>query len=420
MLKEFDPYRLYPRAAEVGGDLQMELTSLSLSDIDPTPFYQIRPLDPAHLEELEREIRAFGGIFQPLLVTAHPTGRYGYVLLDGHHRYEVLKKLAEEDPRRYDAVPAVFLWSSNPNAAYALAAASVLSNLRAQSLEREDLPLYALRYLARLYQDTSGAAFLKELSALVSLPEAEIARIPEALAVSPVDPAPPELEPPFAEPGFRAVLYALEALYGEADWKEVVRQIRPAVWVLEAFPGEAASVLGLPGREYEEDLLALIRALGEGRLAREDLARFEGVREAARAARSGAGASRPRPPAPERPSPAPGRTFTLVVPPFEPKPRAAKRAIRDLGKTLSQAARLLDAKRLRDPELLAMAAEVHRTVAAFVERVAAPLEEKAAGAEPPPAPKSGEGGEDPLAALGPAERRDLVREIAEEEGFTYE
>jgi len=43
-MKHLDAYRLFPRPLEAGGDLKTELLTLSLSDIDPEPHYQVRLL----------------------------------------------------------------------------------------------------------------------------------------------------------------------------------------------------------------------------------------------------------------------------------------------------------------------------------------------------------------------------------------
>jgi hypothetical protein len=44
-MKHLDAYRLFPRPLEAGSDLKTELLTLSLADLDPEPYYQVRPLD---------------------------------------------------------------------------------------------------------------------------------------------------------------------------------------------------------------------------------------------------------------------------------------------------------------------------------------------------------------------------------------
>lgn len=415
-MKHLDAYRLFPRPLEAGGDLKTELLALSLLDIDPEPYYQVRPLDPAHVEELKREIRAFGGLFQPVLVTTHPEGDHRYVLLDGHHRLAALRQLDEEEPGRYDTFPAVFLWALNPNAGYAVAAAALLANATARTLDLELLPLYALRYLARLYGDPKGEAFLPDLEALAHLSPLELPVIERALEVSPVDPAPPDLPEPFSRSEFRALLYAVEASFSGRPWSEVVEAFRRVLPLLRAYPHERERILGLPDPAFEADLARVARALLKGTLPVEAVYRVASARELARLAEAAA-------PAPPPPPPEEGqrererKPLVLVIPPFEPKPGGVKRAVRDIGRALAASARLLNARRLKsDPELLEAAADLHRAATRFLERVAG---EEARGEEAPPEKRGG--GEDLVENLSPDARKQLVEEIQAEAGdFSYE
>jgi hypothetical protein len=414
-MKHLDAYRLFPRSLEAGEDLKTELLTLSLADLDPEPHYQVRPLDPAHVEELKREIRAFGGLFQPVLVTTHPQGDYRYVLLDGHHRVAALRQLEEEEPGRYDTFPAVFLWALNPNAGYAVAAASLLANATAQTLDPELLPLYALRYLARLYGDPKGEVFLPDLEALARLSPLELPLVERALEVSPVDPAPPDLPEPFSRSEFRVLLYVLEASFSGRPWAEVVEAFHRLLPLLWAYPQERERILGLPDPAFEADLTRAARALLKGALPPEAVHRAAGIAELARLA-EGATPAPPPPPEEGRREREP-KPLVLVIPPFEPKPRGVKRAVRDIGRALAASARLLSAKRLKaDPELLEAAADLHRAAVRFLERVAGeevPREERS--------PERRERGEDLVESLSPDARKQLVEEIqAEAEGFSYE
>jgi hypothetical protein len=413
-MKGLDAYRLFPRPLEAGADLKTELLTLSLADLDPEPHYQVRPLDPAHVEELKREIRAFGGLFQPVLVTTHPGGDHRYVLLDGHHRLAALRQLEEEEPGRYDTFPAVFLWALNPNAGYAVAAASLLANATARTLDPELLPLYALRYLARLYGDPKGEAFLPDLEALARLSPLELPLVERALEVSPVDPVPPDLPEPFSRSEFRVLLYALEASFSGRPWGEVVEAFHRLLPLLRAYPQERERILGLPDPAFEADLARAVRALLKGTLPVEAAHRAAGVVELARLAEAAAPAS-PAPLQEERRE-RERKPLVLVVPPFEPKPREVKRAVRDIGRALAASARLLSAKRLKaDPELLEAAADLHRAAVRFLERVAG---EELRWEEGPP---KRERGRDLVENLPPDARRQLVEEIqAEAEGFSYE
>ncbi len=416
-MKHLDVYRLFPRPLEAGSDLKTELLTLSLADLDPEPYYQVRPLDLAHVEELKREIRAFGGLFQPVLVTTHPEGDHRYVLLDGHHRVAALQQLDEEEPGRYDTFPAVFLWALNPNAGYAVAAAALLANATAQTLDPELLPLYALRYLARLYGDPKGEAFLSDLEALARLSPLELPVIERALEVSPVDPAPPDLPEPFSRSEFRTLLYVLEASFSGRPWGEVVEAFHRLLPLLRAYPHERERILGLPDPAFEADLAQVVRALLKGTLPAEAVYRAAGLSELARLAEAAAPAS-PAPPPPEE-----GRKererkpLVLVIPPFEPKPREVKRAVRDIGRALAASARLLSARRLKgDPELIEAAADLHRAATRFLERVAG---EEARGKGEPP--EGREHRENLVENLSPDARKQLIEEIqAEAEGFSYE
>ncbi len=416
-MKRLDTYRLFPRPLEAGSDLKTELLTLSLADLDPEPHYQVRPLDPAHVEELKREIRAFGGLFQPVLVTTHPGGDHRYVLLDGHHRVAALRQLDEEEPGRYDTFPAVFLWALNPNAGYAVAAAALLANATARTLDPELLPLYALRYLARLYGDPKGEAFLPDLEALARLSPLELPLVERALEVSPVDPAPPDLPEPFSRSEFRALLYALEASFSGRPWGEVVEAFHRLLPLLRAYPRERERILGLPDPAFEADLARAVRALLKGTLPLEAVHRAADLSELARLAEAAAPAS-PAPPPPEE-----GRKererkpLVLVIPPFEPKPREVKRAVREIGRALAASARLLSARRLKgDPELLEAAADLHRAATRFLQRVAGEEARREEGV-----PEGRERGGDLVENLPPDARRQLVEEIqAEAEGFSYE
>jgi len=415
-MKRLDAYRLFPRPLEAGNDLKTELLTLSLLDVAPEPHYQVRPLDPAHVEELKREIRAFGGLFQPVLVTTHPEGDHRYVLLDGHHRLAALRQLDEEEPGRYDTFPAVFLWALNPNAGYAVAAAALLANATARTLDLELLPLYALRYLARLYGDPKGEAFLPDLEALARLSPLELPVIERALEVSPVDPAPPDLPEPFSRSEFRALLYAVEASFSGRPWSEVVEAFRRVLPLLRAYPHERERILGLPDPAFEADLTQAVRALLKGTLPVEAVYRVASARELARLAEAATAA--PTPPPPEKGQRERERKpLVLVIPPFEAKPRGVKRTVRDIGRALAASARLLNAKRLKsDPELLEAAADLHRAATRFLERVAG---EEARREEGPPEKRGG--GEDLVENLPPDARKQLVEEIQAEAGdFSYE
>jgi ParB family transcriptional regulator, chromosome partitioning protein len=79
-------------------------TNLDIDDIVPNP-YQPR-LGPKEDDELQRQIEANEGLFEPLLVEPHPDLPGKYRIIDGDRRWTNCKILLERGKTQYQSLPA--------------------------------------------------------------------------------------------------------------------------------------------------------------------------------------------------------------------------------------------------------------------------------------------------------------------------
>lgn len=420
-----DPLHLFPRYSEVAQDLDVSYLLVELSEIDPTPIYQLRPLDPQHVAHLKQGIRALGNLLSPLILTSHPdtASSYTYALLDGHHRLAAMLELADEYPS-FAQAPAYLIWSTNNNVEYTIRAASLWLNLHNNTLDKDGLPLYFLRYLG-WHTRNNGALdlqtyhkYLTVLDWVIQEGEALGDVVAQVLEYSPVDPPDDQLPGHFKEVEARYLLYLIEAFFEAGDWKATLSELRLAMALVGAIADQQA-LLQPSTLEDEQGVLALLAALRENRPLnlplpwRGSLAELSAHLEPRAKTAPVAVVSRSR---------GATRGFTLEIPPFAPRLPTVRKTLRNVGKALTLAARMVAKEQMKDQQFIEAAQEMYQVTQRFLTLVAAsaprPLSE-----EPQVAPEDAQVQEQPnelLEQLTPQSRNELARELLEEEEIRFD
>jgi len=411
-----DPLHLFPRYSEVAQDLDVSYLSVELGEVDPTPIYQLRPLDPRHVAHLKQGIRALGNLLSPLVLTGHPDAAsgYTYALLDGHHRLAAMLELADEHPS-FAQAPAYLVWSTNDNVEYAIRAASLWLNLHSNSLQKDGLPLYFLRYLGwhtrnnGVFDLQTYHKYLTVLDWVVQEGEGLGDVVAQALERSPVDPPDEQLPGRFKEVEARYLLYLIEAFFEAGDWKATLSELRLALALAGAIADPQA--LLQPGTlEDEQGALALLAALRKNQPLNLPLPWQGSLAELSALL---------APRAKDPPALAAGqsrgadRGFTLEIPPFAPRLPVVRKTLRNVGRALTLAARMVAKEQVKDPQFIEAVQEMYQATQRFLTLVAA-----ASRAEPEA--RRAQGADELLEQLTPQSRNELARELLEEEEIRFD